>query len=312
MKLHKLLCVGFAGSELAPEQWDTLDALAGERLTVATLSEARAHPDSDALLVKLGAKVSQPDMEVFPELRYIGMLGTGYGGIDTTYAASKGIAVTNIADYATEGVAEFTLGIILEQLRDLARAKRQAASGDYSDDFGGREIRGKTWGIVGLGDIGRRTAQLAEAFGAEVRYWSRRRKEEAENAHIHYAELEEVLGTSDIITLNLALTSETEGFLSAERLGLIKPGVIIMNPSPMELVDFDALLKRLNRNDLTFLLDHSDEMTPEQLEALKPLPNCAVYPPIAYLTEEASQLKQQIYVDNLQNFLSGTPTNKVA
>jgi phosphoglycerate dehydrogenase-like enzyme len=79
----------------------------------------------------------------------------------------------------------------------------------------------------------------------------------------------------------------------------------------MELIDFEALVARLKQDDMVFMLDHSDEMTEEQLKELKPLPRCRVYPAIAYLTREASQLKKRIYIDNLKNYLSGSPSNKV-
>ena len=79
----------------------------------------------------------------------------------------------------------------------------------------------------------------------------------------------------------------------------------------MELLDFDALLSRLKAGDITFILDHSDEMNNEQLTSFKPFDNCIIYPPIGYLTTEASELKKRIYVDNIKNFLNGNPTNKV-
>ncbi len=312
MKLQKLVCLGFSGSELDDAYWQELDELTIKRVLATDETEAIKDSDTDGLLVKLGAKVNKDLMDKLPHLKYIGMLGTGYAGIDTTYAASKGIAVTNIADYATEGVAEFTFGILLEYLRDIAQARSQAKSGDYSDDFTGGEIKGKKFGVIGLGNIGRRTAELAEAFGADVSYWSRNRKEDAEKNGIKYCELDELLTQSDIITFNLALNPETEGIINAERIQSIKHHAIFINPSPMELVNFNALLERLKKNDIAFLLDHSDEMEAEQLKALQSLDNVIVYPPIGYLTREARELKQRIYVDNLKNYLQGRFTNKVS
>jgi phosphoglycerate dehydrogenase-like enzyme len=310
MTLQKLVCVGFSGTELADEYWEELDKLAGSHVKVPT-EDIVAHKDTEALLVKLGAKVDKNVIDQLPNLKYIGMLGTGYGGIDTEYAAGKGIAVTNIADYATEGVAEFTFGVLLEYYRDIAKARNQAKAGNYSDDFTGGEIKGKKFGVIGLGDIGKRIAQLAQAFGADVSYWSRNRKEDIEATGINYSELDDLLANSDIITLNLALNPETENIITADRIARIKYHSIFINPSPMELIDFNALLNRLNKRDMIFMLDHSDEMTEQQLKALQPLDNCIVYPAIAYLTKEASQLKQQIYVDNVKNFLNDAPTNKV-
>lgn len=308
--MNKIICLNFTGSELEKEYWAEIDELVSQRVNVNTGAEAE-HSDADGLLVKLGAKVGKDLIDMLPNLKYIGMLGTGYGGIDTVYAGSKGITVTNIADYATEGVTEFTFGILLEYMRDIAKARKQAKEGNYSDDFTGGEVKGKKFGVIGLGNIGKRTAELAQAFGADVSYWSRKRKQDAEDNGIKYSELDELLKSSDIITLNLALNPETEGIISAERLASIKHHAIFINPSPMELVHFEPLLERLKKNDMVFMLDHSDEMTEEQLKALQPLDNCIVYPAIAYLSREAGQLKKRIYVDNLKNYLAGAPSNKV-
>jgi len=293
MKLSKIICLGFSGAELEDTYWNELDELTDNRVIV---SELDGNTDADGLLVKLGAKVGPDIIDKLPNLKYIGMLGTGYGGIDTSYAASKGITVTNI---------------LLEYLRDIAKARSQAKAGDYSDNFTGGEIKGKKFGVIGLGDIGKRTAQLAQAFGADVCYWSRNRKPDAEDVGIEYCELDDLIKTSDIITLNLALNTETEGIINAERLAAIKHHAIFINPSPMELVNFDALVDRLKANDMVFMLDHSDEMSEDQLKALQPLENAIVYPAIAYITREAGQLKKRIYIDNIKNYLHGQPTNKV-
>lgn len=312
MKLKKIAYLGFNGSELDDNYWQELDELSEQRVLTADEAELVKNSDADGLLVKLGAKVGKDLIDKLPNLKYIGMLGTGYGGIDTKYAKSRDIAVTNIADYATEGVAEFTFGILIEWCRGVSRALGLAWDGVYEDDdHPGMEIKGKKFGVIGLGNIGRRTAELAQAFGADVSYWSRNRKNEAEKDGIKYCELDELIASSDIITLNLALNSETEGIINAERINSLKHQAIFINPSPMELVDFTALVERLKKNDIVFMLDHSDEMTDEQLKVLKPLSTCKIYPAIAYLTREASQLKKRIYVDNLKNYLAGKPTNKV-
>jgi len=311
MKLQKVICLGFNGKELEEKYWQELDEQVESRILLSSEEEINNQTEADGLFVKLGAKVGRELIDKLPNLKYIGMLGTGYGGIDTNYAASKGVTVTNIADYATEAVAEFTFGILLEYLRSISKARTQAKAEDYTDNFNGSEIKGKKIGVIGLGDIGKRTAQLAQAFSAEVVYWSRNRKPEFEAAGVTYCELDELLASSDIVTLNLALNNETEGIINAERINKLKSGAIFINPSPMELIDFAALCNRLVKKDMVFMLDHSDEMTSQQLNTLQPLNNAIIYPAIAYLTEEAGQLKKRIYVDNLKNFLNGRPTNKV-
>ncbi|MBI3560013.1 hypothetical protein HY087_02715 [Candidatus Gottesmanbacteria bacterium] len=110
----------------------------------------------------------------------------------------------------------------------------------------------------------------------------------------------------------MAFNRETKKFLNAKRMAMIKPGTILINTAPMELVDVQALEKRLKKNDITFILDHSDELDPQVAKRLSSYDNCILYPPIAYTTKEATNLKQEIFVANLENFLKGKSTNKVS
>lgn len=309
MKFKKIVFLGYNGEELEKKHWDKIDSLTDEKVLLSAddpFSDKHLR-NADCLLIRLGAKISKDLMDKTPNLKYIGMLGTGVGGIDIAYAARKNIVVCNIADYATEGVAEFTFGVILDYLRELERGKKQARDNNYSEvTFTGTEIKGKSFGIIGLGNIGARTAEIARCFGAKVRYWSKNKKQ-----GFKYQEVEDLLKESDIITINLALTPETKGFLDKERIQMIKEGALVVNPSPMELVDLPALVTRLEKKDMGFILDHSDEMSEEQISKLKPLKNCIIYPPIAYTTHEATELKKGIFVDNLENFLKGESTNIV-
>ena len=313
MKLKKLVCIGFNGTELEDVHWEQIDKVVEKRELSSSNEEATTnHNDAEGFLVKLGAKINSEMINKFPNLKYIGMLGTGFGGIDTKHASKKGITVTNIADYATEGVAEFTFGILLEHLRKISVARTQAKNKNYSDEgFIGMEIKGKKFGIIGLGHIGRRISEIAKTFGCEVSYWSRNRRKDAEEKGIKYEELDNILSKSDVITLNLSYNSETLGIINKDKISLIKPNTTFINLSPMELLDFNTLTERLSKNDIIFMLDHSDELSQEQLNELEKYSNCIIYPPIAYLTTEAGKLKKDVYVNNLKNFLDGTPSNKV-
>ncbi|MBI4039201.1 hypothetical protein HY388_00020 [Candidatus Daviesbacteria bacterium] len=125
MKFKKILMIGYSRGDLGEDQENRLDRLGQEviRLPKDSQNLAKHLPDTDCLLVRLGASVDQTMMNSAPELKYIGMLGTGYGRIDAKYASQKGIVVCNIAGYSTEGVAELVFGVILEHLRELERAK---------------------------------------------------------------------------------------------------------------------------------------------------------------------------------------------
>lgn len=314
MKFKKILLLDYSGEELGKSYWNEIDKLCEKKILVSSGNPSleKQFKETDCLLVKLGAKIGSNLIDKAPKLKYIGMLGTGCGGIDSVYAARKKIIVCNITDYATEGVAEFIFGMIIDYLRELERAKKQVRKGDYSEaDFMGTEIKDKNFGVVGLGNIGARTAQIAKAFGAKVNYWSKHRKKIHERKGIQYRALNDVLKNSDFISINLSLNPNTKNFLNKSRLGLIKKGAVVINPSPMELLDFNALVNRIKKGDFTLILDHSDEMTPEQLKKIKPYANCILYPPLGYTTKEATVSKQGIFVNNLKSFLKGTPSNKV-
>jgi lactate dehydrogenase-like 2-hydroxyacid dehydrogenase len=248
-----------------------------------------------------------------PNLKYIGMFGTGYGRIETGYATQKGITVCNVAGYSTEGVAEFAFGIILEHIRELERGKKQAREGNYSEStyFNVYELKGKTFGIIGLGRIGARIAEIALGFGADVRYWSRTRKNKYEIKGVRYQEITPLVKECDFLSLNLAYNKDTEHFLDDNKIQQIKPAAVVINLAPMELIDINALEKKLTKGDITFILDHSDELTESQAKQLAKYQNCIMYPPIAYTTQEATLARKRMLIDNLVNFLAGSPTNKV-
>ena len=212
--------------------------------------------------------------------------------------------------YSTEAVAEFVFAAILENIRELERGKKLSGEGNYSEaGFSATEIRGKTFGILGLGRIGSRVAEIALGFGADVRYWSRNRKRWIETKGAKYEDADALIPKCDILSLHFACAKGTENFLNESRIQKIRKGAIVINTAPMELVDIDALANSLDRKDITFILDHSDEMKQEDIRRLSQYRNCIIYPPIANITSEAKKAKQDAFVANIENFLSGRPTN---
>lgn len=316
MKFKKILTIGISETSLDAGYWKKIDNLTEKRVSVAKdSSKIKAElKDTDCLLVNPFAfKVEKEHIDMAPKLKYIGVLATAYGKVDCDYAAAKKIAVCNIPGYSTEAVAEFAFGAILEHIRDLEKAKSQARQGNYSETefFNTTEIKGKKFGIIGLGRIGQRVAELALAFGANVSYWSRNRNKEFENKGIEYQEINIVLSESDFISLHLAFNKETEYFLNETRIKKIKPGSLLLNLAPNELIDHRALETRLAANNIVYIMDHSDELTQEQVQRLSQYKNCIVYPPLGYTTKEATANKQEIFVENIKTFLKGSPINKV-
>lgn len=315
MKFKKILTVGINKSQLDPTTWDKIDALTEKRISLAEDDRQidKHLLDADCLLVTFN-KADKQMIDKAPNLKYIGALATGVGKIDTNYATSKKIVVTNIPGYSTEAVAELVFAVLLENLRDISRAKIESKQKRTSEDnFSGKEIKGKKFGVIGLGRIGTRVAQLAKAFEADVVYWSRNRKPKEEKNGIKYVSLDELLKNSEIISLNLALNKETENIMNKSKIKIIKSGGIIINTAPLELLDLNALELRLKSGDLTFIFDHTDpgDISDKDLKMLRQYDSCITYPVLGYITDGARAAKQEIFVDNLKKYLAKKPTNKV-
>jgi phosphoglycerate dehydrogenase-like enzyme len=310
MKFQKILTVGISDASLDKEYWAEIDELADVRVGLSKDSSdiLKEIADTDCVLVAFGVPVTAEMIAAAPQLKYIGVLATAYGKIDIESAKQKNIPVSNIAGYSTEAVAEFSIAVILEHMRQLEVGKERGRSGSYTEEgLTARELKGSVFGVIGLGSIGNRVAELASAFGADVRYWSRQKKD----VPFTYQDVDAMIAEADYISLNIAQTPETEKFLNKERLHSIKRGAVVLNTVPMECVDVDALMVRLAVGDITFIFDHSDEVSAEVMKQLSRFKNCIVYPPMAYITDEARAAKQRIFVENIQNFQKGTPTNKV-
>ncbi len=311
MKFKKIVITGLTEKEISNSLWERLNNLTDTKIFLDANSPelAKELAVADCLFTKFNP-VTAEMFEIAKELKYIGVFATGYGKIDKEKAIQKGVTVTNIPGYSTESVAEFVIAVLLEKLRDLERAKKQTREKVYSESgFSASEIKNKYFGVIGLGRIGTRVAELAHGFSANVKYWSKSEKN-VENKFEHL-NFDDLLSTCDIISIHIALNEETKEIISKEAISKIKSGAIIINTSPMELVNLDALIQRLKRNDITFILDHSDEMDQEVLNELHKYENCIIYPPIAYISKEAGMAKQEIFVDNVENFLNGFPTNMV-
>lgn len=303
-KFKKILVTGFNKSNLDENVWARINKL-------TNIVVSKPSKDVDCLFSRFN-KVDKELIDTLPNLRYIGLLATGTGTVDLNYAKRKKIVVCNIPGYATESVAEWVFGLILEHLRNLERAKQVARKGDFSGNrFSATEIRGKKFGVIGLGRIGGRVAEIASGFGARVCYWSRNRKSGMETKGIRFEQLDTLVSTCDFISLHLLYTKDTEVILGEKQINSFRKGAIVINVAPMELVNIPSLEKRLKRGNITFILDHPDEMNPKDLEKISQYKNCIIYPPIGYVSKEGRALKQDIFISNIENFLKGKPTNKV-
>jgi len=311
MKFKKALLIGITDSSLDKKYWKQLESSIEKKVFVEKDSPdiEKEIEDADCLLLAFATPVTKELLDKAKNLKYIGQFSTAFGKVDVDYAKSKGIPVSNLAGFSTESVAEFTIAAILEAIRGLETGKQRGRQLNV-DESGIKawEIKGKTFGVLGLGRIGTRVAEIAKGFGANVVYWSRNKRDASE---FEYMELDQLIAASDFLSIHLAEAPETVKIMNANRFASLKPNSVVINTCPMELIDLEGLTERLEKNDIIFILDHSDEMKKEDLEKLSKYQNCIVYPPMAYISEEAKVKRQEMFVSNIENFLSGTPTNRV-
>src|SRR6478672_86910 len=169
--------IDFEDDDLRSDQWALVKSACRDTLFVPRLQDIDASLAStvDSIVVKLGTKIDPNAMDSLPRLRCIFIFGTDRSDVSREYAESRGISVYNLEDYSTNGVAEFQIACVLAQVRDLHKASANAALGEYSEDaFTGRQLQGRTLGVVGFCHIGRRVAEIAKhGFQMEVSYASR-------------------------------------------------------------------------------------------------------------------------------------------
>lgn len=254
--------------------------------------------------------------EVIEKLEKLKMISVAFTGVDhvgVDVCREKNIIICNAAGYSNQTVAELVLGMAVDALRGVVTSDRLVREGKGSQGVGGREICGKTVGIIGLGRIGLMTAKLFLAFGAKVIAYNRSINKEVEAAGIIYKSLDEVLAESDIISLNLPLNNETRGFISKDKIALMKKNAVFINCARGPIVDNQALAEALNEDRLGFACVDVFDMEPP-LPADYPLlhaKNTLLTPHQAYISEEAMLRRAKIVFDNVYAFLDGEPENVV-
>lgn len=260
--------------------------------------------DADIVIVS-NIKVGADVLSQCSHLKLLDVAFTGLDHIDLAYCESHGIQVMNASGYATEGVAELAVGLMIDVYRRITLLDADTRHGGTRNNYLGRELRGKRVGVVGTGAIGIQTAKLLQCFGCEVVAWSRTRKSEVETMGIQYLSLEELMRTSDVVSLHVPLTAETHHLISRELLALCKPTAVLINTARGNVVDMDALAEMLMSGSLAGAgLDVYEKEPP--LPAEHPLlkaPNCVLVPHVGYATREAFDDRIGIVMRNISNFL---------
>jgi glycerate dehydrogenase len=249
-------------------------------------------------------------LDQLPDLRYIGVLATGYNVIDIEAAKRKGIVVSNVPTYGTASVAQFVFALLLELCHhvrlhaDAVRAGEWTRSPDWCFSKSPLvELEGKTMGIVGYGRIGRQTARIAEAFGMPVLWWDK---------PPGLSSLDDLLQQSDVISLHVPLSEETRGMINAHTLALMKPTAILINTSRGPLIQETDLAAALNSGRIAGAALDVLSMEPPPLEnPLLAARNCLITPHMAWATTEARRRLMTSVIENVTAFLNGRPKNVV-
>jgi phosphoglycerate dehydrogenase-like enzyme len=292
--------IDFEDDDLRSDQWALVRSACRNMLFVRRLQDIDASLAStvDSIVVKLGTKIDPSAMDRLPRLRCIFIFGTDRSDVSREYAAGHGILVHNLEDYSTNGVAEFQFACILTQVRDLHKARANAAQGEYSEDgFTGRELHGRALGVVGFGHIGKRVAEIAKhGFQMEVSYWSR---SDWQLSWAQYVSLDQLFGKSEVISINVELNSETRGMISRHLLAMVRDGATIISTVPIPVFEWSGLVALLSSGRASVILDHADDLSTEECKTLASYSNCMLYPAIGYKTSEATRLKQEMLVEKL-------------
>ena len=262
--------------------------------------------------------IGKTEMEQLPSLKYIGVLATGYNVVDIEAAHERGIIVTNVPAYSTESVAQMVFAHLLTVTNRTEHYAIQNRNGKWSSnpDFSYQdtkvmELAGKTFGIVGLGNIGRRVAQIALAFGMKVKAFTSKPAETLPKGIVK-ADMKELFSTSDVISLHCPLTADTRYLINTESLGWMKNSAIVINTGRGPLVDDQAVADALADGKIAAYC--ADVLTEEPPKADNPLlaqENAYTTPHIAWATYEARIRLIQVASNNVRAFINGTPQNVV-
>lgn len=300
--------------------WEGMQALGEltvyDRTAPAELLERSAGAE---VLVTNKTVITAEDMAALPDLKYIGVLATGYNIIDVKAAKERGIVVTNIPAYSTDSVAQMVFAQILnitQRVGHYAYANRHGRWANNPDfcywDTNLTELHGKKMGIIGLGNTGKATARIAAAFGMQVcAYTSKPQPELPEG--IRKMELDEIFRECDIVSLHCPLTPDTKELVNAKRLAVMKPTAILINTGRGPLVNEQELADALNRGVIAAAgLDVLSSEPPLYTNPLLTAKNCFITPHIAWATKEARVRLMDIAVENLKGYVKGEIVNNVA
>lgn len=272
--------------------------------------------EADVLITNKTPLTAQT-LENLPRLRYIGLCSTGYNIVDLDAAAARGIPVTNVPSYCTLAVAQMTFALLLEITNQVAVHNQAVHQGEWSRSpnfcFWKTpliELEGKTMGVMGFGSIGQRVAQIAAAMGMRVIVNTRRKI--GMPPYCEAVDFETLLRSSDVLSLNVPLTPQTEKMIDANAVALMKPDAILINTSRGQVLDEEAVARALNEGRLGGCgVDVLSTEPPQVENPMLTAKNCVITPHIAWAAKQSRERLMHTVAENLRCYLNGAPQNVV-
>lgn len=295
--------------------WEPLAALGDLTVHDYTAPEEILSRIGDAPIILTNkTPITAATLAACPNLRYVGVLATGFNVVDVAAAKERGVVVANVPTYGTQAVAQFVMAQLLEICHRIGHHSKAVQEGKWAAcrdfafwDYPLIELAGKTMGIVGYGRIGQATAELARAFGMKVLAYSRHGQGEP------YVSLDELYARSDVVSLHCPQTPENVGMIDSAAIAKMKDGVILLNTARGGLINEKDLREALLSGKVYAAA--SDVVSAEPIKADNPLlglDNMIITPHIAWAARDARQRLMDTAVDNVRQFLAGAPVNNVA
>ena len=265
------------------------------------------------ILVLTNTPLSSEVIDAAENLKYISVAFTGFNHIDLEKCKERGIKVSNAAGYSTNSVAEITFGLIISLLRNIIPLEAVVRDSGTKNGYRQSDLKGKTLGVLGTGDIGSAVAELGLAFGCKVIAYNRSEKPALISKGVEYKSLDDVLKASDIVTLHTPLTDETKHLINKDKLVLMKESALLINTAVGPIVDNDALAAALRNGVIAGAgLDRVDIEPPIPADyPILDAPNVVLLPHIGFATEEAMVRRAEITFDNIVKWEKGAQENIV-
>jgi len=277
-----------------------------------TPDELKARIEEADVVIVGWSNLTRDIIDSAKRLKMISIWATTCHYADLEAAKKRDVVVSHVPGYATEAVAEYTFALLLAAVRKLALADKHVRSGSFDwRPFGGRELAGKTLGVIGTGAIGCRVAEIGRAFRMKtLGYDKYPNLKRAEEVGMKYADLSTLLKESDVVTLHVTLTPETKGLLGKKEIAAMKNGGVIINTSQGKVIDEKALFEALESGKLFFAgLDVLEEEPPSRDNPLFKLDNVVLSPHIGFNTVEAEVRCTDTCIENIVRFLEGKRQN---